>query len=144
MPHTPPDEYAFEKIGFDDARETYDREMRARVARGETIDPADLRRLKMTDAVHAETLIWVDKLPHRVQPHDLQVRYPRILNQVYKLWDSAPRCIAYLDDLMRDLRGDRQGFPMKIASELADLRAYREELERGTGGRPWDEVKQAR
>jgi len=42
-------------------------------------------------------------------PHELEQRYPRILNQIVELWDS-PRMEAYFLDLMIDTRGDRQGF----------------------------------
>jgi hypothetical protein len=57
---------------------------------------------------------------------------------------SAGRALAgsgslrrYLDDLLVDKRGNRQGFPLDILRELFALRAYYDQLHPGSS-RPWE------
>lgn len=63
----------------------------------------------------------VDKL----YPHNLENRFPRILDKLVELWDT-PKFDAYLSDLMFSSRPDRQGFPKEIVSELHLLSQVRE------------------
>ncbi len=53
----------------------------------------------------------------RLYPHELEKQYPRILNKIIEMWDT-PQMEAYFLDLMVDKRGDRQGFPKKVATEI--------------------------
>ena len=53
-------------------------------------------------------------------PHALEQQYPRVLNRIMELWDSAD-IDAYFTDLMVSSRPDRQGFPPKVASDIMYL-----------------------
>lgn len=50
-------------------------------------------------------------------PHALEQQYPRVLNKILELWES-PEIDNYFQDLMVDKRGDRQGFPKEVASDI--------------------------
>ena len=77
--------------------------------------------------LHA-TLRWMDDLAAAVRPVVLPRRFPRIANSIAELWRRVARCEEYLDTLVVDLRGDRTGFPLEVAQELAALRGYYAEL----------------
>src|SRR5205085_9255621 len=53
-------------------------------------------------------------------PHQLQARYPRIVDKIVRLWNTA-QLPLYLSDLLIDSRGARQGFPPEIAREIFAL-----------------------
>jgi ankyrin repeat protein len=53
-------------------------------------------------------------------PHALEQGYPRILAKILELWNT-PEADAYFNDLLIDERGDRQGFPLHVASEIIHL-----------------------
>jgi hypothetical protein len=46
--------------------------------------------------------------------------YPRIAERLKQLW-GTPQCDRYLDDLLIDSRGNRQGFPPPVVSALLTL-----------------------
>ncbi|RPH44948.1 MAG: hypothetical protein EHM87_08370 [Burkholderiales bacterium] len=74
---------------------------------------------------------WLDRLPEAARATALAASYPRIAERL-ALFDSEPPFAArYLDQLMIDQRGDRQGFPIEVARELLRLRShYAERVER--------------
>ena len=43
--------------------------------------------------------------------------YPRVADRIRTLW-GTPQCDAYLDELLIDRRGGRQGFPPDVVSAL--------------------------
>lgn len=67
---------------------------------------------------------WIATLPANVRPHALARAYPRIANRLAEIWHRPVQCEKYLDDLVWDRRGNRQGFPPPIAAEIAALKAY--------------------
>jgi hypothetical protein len=56
-------------------------------------------------------------------PRKLKEKYPRIYRKIILLWGS-PETDDYLDDLMLDTRGDRQGFPEEVMAELFELQTF--------------------
>lgn len=50
-------------------------------------------------------------------PRELEKRFPRILDKIAELW-GKPELEAYFDDLLLDRRGNRQGFPPEVSSEI--------------------------
>jgi hypothetical protein len=76
------------------------------------------------------TETWLDRLPRDVRPIDLPRAYPRIANQIADAWNDAASCMVMLESLMVDRRGDRRGFPSRVALELAALRDHRLAAER--------------
>ncbi len=67
---------------------------------------------------------WLASLPPETRPLELCRRFPRIGNQLAALWSHPNGILAYLDDLLIDKRGDRQGFPDGIALELSRLQEH--------------------
>lgn len=67
---------------------------------------------------------WLAALPKAVRPIELGRRFPRIVNRLAVMWAYPDAVDAYLQELLIDQRGTRQGFPPVIAKELAELRAH--------------------
>jgi hypothetical protein len=72
-----------------------------------------------------QACLWIDALPPDMRPHALARFYPRIANRLAGVWKSELQCEECLDELMLDGRGDRCGFPVAVAAELATLKAHR-------------------
>lgn len=64
-----------------------------------------------------ETMMQLVQGVDRLYPHELEKRYPRILNKILELWDT-PQLETYFLDLLVDSRGDREGFPPEVAREI--------------------------
>lgn len=96
-----------------------------------------LRRKSAPSNLQDATLAWMARLPREVQPRTLAHRYARIANQLAALWKTGHLFDAYLDDLLVDRRGNRQGFPAEIAAELKKLARYHHARQRAAGGNPW-------
>ena len=73
--------------------------------------------LRPTDA-------WASELPADVQPKALLAKFPRVANLVAVLWKDPDSLRRYVDDLLVDTRGHRQGFPLDVLREIFELRAY--------------------
>lgn len=50
-------------------------------------------------------------------PHVLEQEFPRVLNKIGDLW-GTDQANQYFIELLVDKRGDRKGFPLKIAEEI--------------------------
>ena len=68
---------------------------------------------------------WADTLPQDVQPRILMREYPRIANMVALLWTEPTRTAFddYMESLLVERRGNRQGFPPAVVTDLLTLRA---------------------
>ena len=64
------------------------------------------------------TLLFAD-LPAKY-PRILERSFPHILNRLMQIWDT-PEFDPFMQDLMVDKRGGRQGFPLEVAAELMFL-----------------------
>jgi hypothetical protein len=74
-------------------------------------------------------------------PRNLEQQFLRVLNRIVDLWNS-PEIDAYFTDLLIDSRGNRQGFPPEIVSELFVLSQFSSNLRnRNSAYNPWDEVE---
>jgi hypothetical protein len=62
---------------------------------------------------------------------DLEKHFPRLVEEIALEW-GYPKFPDYIDHLLLDDRGDRQGFPETVVSELMFLRMVGEELLRHT------------
>ncbi len=67
---------------------------------------------------------WLAALPPEARPLELCRRFPRIGNQLAALCSHPDGILAYLEDLLIDKRGGRQGFPDDIALELSRLQEH--------------------
>lgn len=74
--------------------------------------------------LHAATFKWMATLPSASRPYQLAKQFPRIANRLAESWDRPQQCEKYLDGLIMDGRGDRQGFPPDVAAEIATLKAH--------------------
>lgn len=53
-------------------------------------------------------------------PKTLEEGYPRVFNEILSRWGS-PEMESYLEDLMVDKRGGRQGFPPEVMNDILTL-----------------------
>jgi len=81
-------------------------------------EPADDSHLS------AETVAFLSSLSQSMRPYQLAVRFPRIVNNLARLWQEPGQLDRYLDDLLIDTRGNRQGFPLRILTELVALKEH--------------------
>lgn len=90
----------------------------------------DLRRRapRVEDRVlMADTLDLLNHLPKGLRPSHLARQYPRVANEVSLLWPNTEKLKAYLNGLLADRRGNRQGFPALVHEEIVALRGYIEQ-----------------
>jgi hypothetical protein len=88
--------------------------------------PTTFRRAENADDLRlsAESVAFLSALSEPVRPYRLAVRFPRIVNDLTKLWRQPIQLDRYLDQLLVDTRGNRQGFPLKILTELITLKEH--------------------
>lgn len=130
----PLDAIDFEETDFEQARASLD-EPPAGVKALKRLDPAEWRKQRRPSEARdrlltPETEKWLDSLPLEVRPLDLPRAYPRVANLISELWANADACLAMLADLVVDQRGDRRGFPSRVALEIVALRDHRVAVER--------------
>lgn len=107
--------------------------------------PKDLRKggqQDESDAMSAEAVLWLHELPESVRPKKTCARFPRIVNRLASVWGNATACSGYFNELLLDRRGDRQGFPMEIAFELAALKNFFETAVHPSQQTIWDDIIQ--
>jgi len=110
---------------------------------GSTVhDPADNgiqgRSPQPPEALAGDTIKWLASLPEDVRPTSLPVHYVRIANALARVWSDHRRCLEYLEELLIDERGDRQGFPFDVALEIAGLKDHYETAIYPTAQTVWD------
>jgi len=101
-------------------------------------DPAIMIRRRRQQPVNVPlplTLKWIASLPQDVQPRALLRQFARIANGLAITWGELDSFVAYMDELLIDRRGNRQGLPKAIRQELLALRGFRE---RATPVLSWD------
>ena len=69
---------------------------------------------------------WLENLPDDIRPTMVPEKYPRIANRMASLWKHPDEFIEYMSGLLVDNRGDREGFPMTVALELATIKDHYE------------------
>jgi hypothetical protein len=123
------DEIPFEKVSVEDAKRVLQADTlkndvrpappnkweRSRSMPGESASSSDLTPLAFK---------WLAALPREARPNSLARQFPRIANRLAEIWKRPLQCERYIDDLMIDLRGGRQGFPPAVAAEIAALKVH--------------------
>lgn len=86
-------------------------------------DPARLRapQSPLANSLHRVGERLLHELPPAQRPVNLAQQFPRIVNQLARLWDRPGDCLAYLDSLRFDRRGGRKGFAPEIKAEIDAL-----------------------
>jgi hypothetical protein len=87
-------------------------------------DFAHLRKANPVNNLLPSSLKWLKSVPEQARPVALATRYARIVNVLAQHWNDPSACSAYFDDLLIDRRGNRQGFPTAVASDIRVLREY--------------------
>jgi hypothetical protein len=67
---------------------------------------------------------WLKSLPEEVRPLALATQYPRIVNLLAQHWNDHEACTAFFGHLLFDHRGNRQGFPVAVKSDVRILQEY--------------------
>lgn len=73
-------------------------------------------------------------------PNKLDERYPRLLERIAELWGTK-QLDPFLNDLLYDTRGGRQGFPMEVMLELMFLQTLAIEVQGQSDEDPWGDEK---
>ena len=84
--------------------------------------------------LNAEGHALLAKLDPAVRPHELPAKYPRIVNRIAELWRRPVEMNKYFDELLVvDPSRQRNGFPLKILTELTALKEYHQNTAFPTG-----------
>jgi hypothetical protein len=99
---------------------------KAHAIAGVTANPKDQRHALTVDDLQlcAEAKSLLDSLTPELRPNHLPERFPRVMNEIARLWRRPDQLDRYFDDLLMDKRTGRQGFPLAVALELSTLKDY--------------------
>ncbi len=90
------------------------------------------KRKPQATALTPEAHTWLARLPPRYQPLATARRHPHIINQLCEAWDRQAELPAHFRELMLSSRpGRRAGFQFEVLTELADLQAMVELIQKG-------------
>lgn len=76
------------------------------------------------DNVLGHTDNWLNALPVGVRPVHLQQEFPRIANDLARLWAERQALDLYFEEKEFSPREDRRGFPPIIKEELLAMHLY--------------------
>jgi hypothetical protein len=74
--------------------------------------------------VLGHTQNWLNALPRGVRPVHLPAQFPRIVNELSRLWPEAGALDRYFEEKEFSLREDRRGFSPLIKEELLAMHVY--------------------
>lgn len=116
----------FEKVSLEEVKATVKLELETfQGQRGQGVNWKAYRGKQYQPTPNIKELMpWVQQLREDVRPRNLIIQYPRIAIQLAELWKYPVACEKYLNELMLDDRGTRQGFPPEVAVEITALIAY--------------------
>ena len=69
---------------------------------------------------------WISNLPDDIRPKVVPEMFPRIANKMAALWRHPDTFMEYMDALVVDDRGDREGFPLAVVMELVTIKDHYE------------------
>lgn len=76
------------------------------------------------EQVLGHTWNWLNALPKGVRPVHLPVDFPRIANELSRLWAETAALDRYFEEKEFSPREDRQGFAPLIKEELLAMHLY--------------------
>ena len=76
------------------------------------------------DQVLGNTWNWLSALPKGVRPVHLPSEFPRIANDLSRLWPDTVALDLYFEEKEFSPRPDRRGFPPLIKEELLAIHGY--------------------
>jgi hypothetical protein len=119
------DPLMFEKVSVEDAKKVLDGASKdTEPTKTEEQDWRWARAFTPPTPLSEAAMTWLAVLPADVRPTELPRAYPRIVNRLCELWAHTAECDRYFDELTRDRRGKRKGFPAAVAQELAGLKKH--------------------
>jgi hypothetical protein len=74
--------------------------------------------------MHKELTRLLGTQAEKLYPMQLANAHPRIIERIVALWQQGPALETYLDDLLIDRRGNREGFPSEIIMEILALKNH--------------------
>lgn len=95
-------------------------------------DSAHPKRRPQAAGLTPEAHTWLARLPPRYQPLATARRHPHIINNLCEAWEKPAELPAHFRELMLSSRpGRRAGFQFEVLTELADLQAMVELIQKG-------------
>jgi hypothetical protein len=88
--------------------------------------------------LNGEGQALLDSLDSVLRPKELAASFPRIVNQMARLWRRPREMDKYFDGLLVDTRGNRHGFPLKVLMELTTLKEHYQTTAFPSGESIWD------
>ena len=88
------------------------------------------------------TAHWILSLPEDVRPMAMAKKYPRIANTLAKAWPFPLAFEARLKEYMLDDRSPRQGFPLDVVTDFANLKKHFRKVDTRFKGDVWHEIEQ--
>lgn len=76
------------------------------------------------DHLLAHTQNWLNAMPRGARPVRLQTDFPRIANELSRLWEEPTALDAYFETLEFSPRAYRMGFPPVIKEELLAMHVF--------------------
>ncbi len=126
------DTNAYEKALDAHVGERYERERAQQMARARLDAPTALERPS------SKATELIAKIPKDLSLIHVYSEYPRILNKIANTWNEPREFYPYIDSLLLDSRGGRQGFPFAVARELNRLAQHYEQFVKRRPGGNWD------
>jgi hypothetical protein len=74
--------------------------------------------------MHAELTRLLGAHAEKIYPTQLALAFPRIIERIVELWSQASALDSYLDDLLIDRRGNREGFSPAVLMEILALKNH--------------------
>ena len=98
----------------------------SRASTGRAVKISHRRRRITSDDLRlsSEAKLLLEGLPSPTRPNHLPQIFPRVMNEIARLWSKPDQLDRYFDELLFDTRGGRRGFPMSVALELSTLKEY--------------------
>jgi|SRR5215510_5465201 len=94
---------------------------------GTDVKHATMRRSEAPQAacpLSGDAIRLMCRLDGKISVSETADQFPRILNRIAALWNKPVEADRYFDDLLHDRRGGRQGFPLRVLSEINALRDF--------------------
>ena len=74
--------------------------------------------------LHSDTHLWIRSIPWPMQPKHLCRNHPHLANRLARCWGHPRLVLEFMDDVLIDRRGHRQGVSDKVRFELARLHEF--------------------
>jgi len=106
-------------------------------------NPKVVRRATTPDdlQLNAAAEALLASLDPAVRTHELMAKFPRIVNRIAELWRRPVQLDKYFDELLVvDSTRQRNGFPLKILTELTELKEYYQRKAFPTAHGVWDQA----